>query len=244
MTWHRGPIGFCAIHPIAYAMGPVRTRRDVCKRGHTNWKANGRTRPDSVWASRELGGKSLGKGHSRKRQTVPPLVKFAGRLVRRCLHSCLRVRADGGTSGPRVGHRPGFLNSTSKSNGGEEAVGPFRGSDPPFFKVNAPDSPSRSPYRKGSRPTPAGQLRGVSRGKRVSQSHGGSECDHLAESVGPRRYVDGGIGRWRCLYDVADVGAVLVLFISCFKNLVKNSRLKSSLLGLAGRFSVWGGGSW
>ena len=49
------------------------------------------------------------------------------------------------------------------------------------------------------------------------------------KGAGPRRYRWRGKYIRRCLHDAADVGAVSVLFIRCFKNPVDNSRLNSSL---------------
>ena len=127
-----------------------------------------------------------------------------------------------GALGPREGHRPIF-ELFSKPNGGEEGIGHFRCTNPPRFDFHAPDYPSRRPYREGSRRTPAEYTRfAVSWGKRVPQSIG-SECNHQAKSVGPRRYIHGGISRWRCLVYVVDDGVV----IGCIKYCVANSRLKS-----------------
>ena len=108
--------------------------------------------------------------------------------------------------------------------GGEEGVGHFRCTNPPVFKLNASDYPSKRFHRGSSRPTPAGKFHlEVGRGKRVPQSSAGSERNHPAKSVGPRRYIHGGISRWRCLVYVVDDGVV----IGCIKYCVANSRLKS-----------------
>ena len=71
-------------------------------------------------------------------------------------------------------------------------------------------------------------------GKGGPKCFGGSERNLQAKSVGPRRYVDGGNSdRWRWLTDVADDGAVFVLFSVCFKFFIEHSRLNSSRSGVA-----------
>ena len=159
---HRGPLGSCAIHPFAYALGPARGRRSVSDVGHAIRKANGRTRPDSVWASREL--------DLRKRRMVPPLVKFAGRIAGLKSLTQFQPCADGGTLGPRA-VLTGSQIQVSNSNGGLRAVGRFRRSEQPLFNFS-PGLPARRAIGASQHP-PAGQFGGVSLGKRVPKSHGG-----------------------------------------------------------------------
>lgn len=157
-------------------------------------------------------------GHSRKFAGLKSLPLF-------------RARIDGGTSGPRVASTN--FEITLKLQTGERAVGHFCCSEPPVVQNHAPDFPSKRLHRGSSPPTAAGKLESeVSRAKRVAQSRGGSECNHPAESVGPRRYTRWReYIRWRCLYDVDD-GVCIV----CFTSSVKQSRLKSLRAGQLGRF--------
>ena len=153
-------------------------------------------------------------------------------------HTQFQVRTDGNFRAMgRVQSQ--FSNSILNSNGGVEGIGRFRRTNPPFFDSKiAPDSPSKKvAYREVSRRTPADQFySGAGRGKRVPQCSGVSECDHLAESSGRRCYI-----RWRdiirrCLYDVADDGAV----IGCIKILISLAHRISVSHGTSERFGTGG----
>ena len=220
--------------PIAYAMGPARGRRYVSKRGHVNRTGKGRTGPGYAWASR-------GELDVRKpRRMVPTLVSFPERLVCPGLLTCLQLRADGGTLGPRGGNQPIFETQFLNSNEGEEGIGHFRCTNPPFQiqEILAPDSPSRKAIVKASHQGASGKLiSGVSPGFEatraglVSGRAGTSESESLLNLGGPRRYIG-----WRDLYnrrlddDLHD-GAVSVLSIADFRTSTEISRIKSPWQG-------------
>ena len=143
----------------------------------------------------------------------------------------LRACADGGTLGPKGGHRPNFEIQIQIGRLVSEGLDTFAAPSSRLFKF-CPGLPSRRLHRRGSQQTPAEDTRsGVSRGKRVPQP-GGSECNYQVKSAGPRRYRWREYIRWRCLTDVADDGACIV----CFNFFINNSRLKSPPSSRIGRF--------
>lgn len=226
----RGPVGFSAVHLQSYGWRPARARRDVCDDEHAGRKEGGeRGRallgPVVSWTS-------LLEKSTESDTWSHPKYGPSGRFAGFDSHTWLRACADGGALGPKGGHRPKF-EITFKLQGAEEGIGHFRCTNLASVQNHAPDSPSKRHHRGSSQHTPAEDTRSkFSRGKRVPQSHGGSECNHPAECAGPRRYIRWReYIRWRCLYNVDD-GACNV----CITNSVENSRLKSLRAGQAGRF--------
>ena len=135
-------MGSPAIHPIAYAMGPMRARRSVCESGYAIEFGKGGTRPDFVWAT------SAVDPLTQSRQTNCPTVSIlsggngtpAIAYAIPTTHGWGNLRAKGSALS--------IFEISSKSNGVWRAVGHFRCSEPTCFKFNAPDSQQEGPIER------------------------------------------------------------------------------------------------
>ena len=191
-------MGSCDLHLSAYVGRPARGRRGVCDAGHVFLKVigeRGRALP-GVWL--------VGYPETH----TPPLVRITGGNAGLVSHTQLQLRADGGTSGPRVAST--MFEIFSKSNGGWRAVGHFRCSEPTLlkFEIRAPDSPAEGFIEEVG----WWQLnrRAQKEGEGTEQpSVGASESEHRPKPPPPRRIIDGGTND-RCLLDDAvDDGVVI-----------------------------------
>ena len=100
LTRHGGPSGPCAIHPIAYAMGPMRARRsvtDVRRVSGTKWGEQGRTLfgPVVSWTS------PLEKGTDTHEWSHPQYGHLEALTCPKSVTQ-FRARIDGGTLGPKA----------------------------------------------------------------------------------------------------------------------------------------------
>ena len=211
-------MGSCAIHPIAYAMGPVRRWTCVRKGEHGIRKVKGergRAPPGPVAVSWQVPWK---RALRKQQRMVPPQVwlhrtnatlSFAYADPETCRWGNLRAKG---------GHRSHF-EIFSNSNGGWRAVGRFRRSEPALFKMPR-DIPAEGLIEE------VGWCQRIRRAQKEGEgtalpSVGASECEHRPkDTTSAGLYIDGGISN-RCLKDAAaDDGAV----ICCCINSVKTSR--------------------
>ena len=194
-TWHCKPRCIChmlilssagniPIHPWSYDHGPVRAKKCVCKKGHTNWKVNGRTGPDAVWATMLVDPLTQSPASNGPIPSKVHRKVGTSSLAYAPLSMCRwgNLRAKGGASTQ--------FEIYSNSNGGEEGIGPLRRTNPPRFKLCPGLSQQKQGHRKASLQTSEPRLLGTGRGKLMPQPWA-SGSEPGVKSAGPR------CNRWR-----------------------------------------------